>query len=180
MKMSLRTLIYPIIALTAFGLDFLSKIAIQKNMTLYQSQEIIGEFLKFTFVLNKGITFGMFNNANGNSPSFMPVILVVMAFTAMLIVLYLFFNLSKYLKDGIPQEIARVAIMFVVGGALGNIVDRMINKAVVDFIDMGIGNLRWFTYNVADSFVVVGAIILGVLFVFFEKKEHLKKESEHK
>jgi signal peptidase II len=67
--------------------------------------------------------------------------------------------------------------MFVAGGALGNIPDRLFlfngdgHLTVLDFIDMGIGNVRWFVYNIADASVVVGSIGLAILFLLFEIKK---------
>lgn len=65
-----------------------------------------------------------------------------------------------------------IIFSFIVGGAIGNVVDRLRLKYVIDFIDMGIGNLRWFTYNLADAFITIGAITLIVIEVFsIEKKK---------
>ena len=59
---------------------------------------------------------------------------------------------------------------FVIGGAVGNIIDRVRLAYVIDFIDMGLGNLRWFTYNLADAFITVGAVFLLVRELFFKQK----------
>jgi signal peptidase II len=62
-----------------------------------------------------------------------------------------------------------VVFGLLIGGALGNLIDRVRFGYVIDFIDMGIGNLRWFTYNLADAFITVGAIFL-LAREFFRKK----------
>ena len=59
----------------------------------------------------------------------------------------------------------------ILGGALGNIIDRMIRGFVVDFLDFGIATYRWYTFNVADIFIVSGCILLSILIIFFEIKE---------
>ena len=64
-----------------------------------------------------------------------------------------------------------VVFGIIIGGALGNIFDRVRLDYVIDFIDMGFGNLRWFTYNLADAFITVGAIFLLVRELFFRKKD---------
>jgi signal peptidase II len=59
----------------------------------------------------------------------------------------------------------------IVGGAIGNLADRIRLKYVIDFIDMGIGNLRWFTYNLADAFVVVSAVLLIINELFWNRNK---------
>lgn len=182
-KEKLRMMLFPLIAIGVVILDLVSKYFVKQKLPLGKPVEIWGNFLRFTFVYNKGITFGMFNNPNTNS-TVMLILLTVLALSALSLVVYFYLNITKFLKDGKPQTIGMVALMAIVGGALGNIIDRLFlfnlpgMNAVVDFVDVGIKNTRWYVFNVADSFVVVGAIVLGILFIFFEKKEKKAKEKE--
>lgn len=172
MKKILRVLAYPALSLAALALDLVSKQLIKLAYAREYGvpHDVIGSLLRFTYVHNKGITFGMFTSA-GSSGGAGVVFLVLLATAALAFVVYLFLNVSRLLQDGKPQLAARLTLAGIVGGALGNIVDRAFNGYVTDFIDMGIGSLRWFTYNIADMFVVLGALTILILFLFFEKKK---------
>lgn len=161
-------IIYPFIAVFVTALDLFTKHLVIKNLGLYHPVNIIGDFIRFTFTYNTGITFGLFAGANNR---LFPVLLISISCVALAVVIYLAINLSKNLNGKIAVRVGRLSLMFIIGGALGNMIDRLMNKAVVDFIDVGIGKIRWYTFNTADSFVVVGGIILGILFIFFEKKK---------
>ncbi len=168
MKLISKFIIYPLIAIAVACLDLFTKYLIKGNFdTPGQSIEIAGNYLRFTLVYNKGITFGLFNGINGN---ILPFILIILAVLSLSIIIYLYFNISNTLQGRVPKIFGRISLMFIIGGASGNIIDRIINKVIVDFIDIGIGNRRWYTFNIADSFVVTGAIVIGVLLIFFEKK----------
>jgi signal peptidase II len=174
-KFNIKSLLLPLIALAIVGLDIYTKFLVVENLPLMQSVEVIGNFARFTFVYNTGITFGMFSRIDA---SFLPFILSITAMLALAVVFFFYFNIAKFIRDGRPQSWARVAIMFITGGAIGNnLLDRLFlfNKdgvmAVVDFIDIGIGVHRFYIFNVADSFIVIGSIMLAILFFFFEKKQ---------
>ena len=94
------------------------------------------------------------------------LISLTLTIIAFIVVLYLFF-ISK-------DNLFSLALSFIIGGAMGNLWDRFAYKEVVDFIDMGIGRYRWFTYNIADSFVVMG-ISLALIFYL---RETLKENRE--
>ncbi len=168
MKLIIKSSIYPFIAAAITCLDLFTKYLIKNTFDdSGQSVEIAGNYIRFTLIYNKGITFGLFNMVKS---SLMPVFLVILAILALTVVVYLYINISHSFKGQIPGILGKIALMFIIGGAMGNIIDRLLNKAVVDFIDVGIGNHRWYTFNTADSFVVIGGIILGILFLFFENK----------
>ncbi len=181
MKKKWKLGLFGLIPLGILAGDLISKYFIVMEPRPYK-KEIIGNFFRFTFVYNEGITFGLFNSASNNV---MPYILSILSLIALGVVVYLFLKIDSFVKEGPAQNWGRVALMFVLGGALGNIIDRLFffndptipgHKAVVDFLDVGIKDVRWYTFNVADSFVVVGSIILGVLFLFFEKKKGDNKQ----
>ena len=92
------------------------------------------------------MSFGLFNGGNGT---------LLFAALAAVIVAALLWWLSRAREAGL-----QVAIGLVVGGAIGNIVDRLVRGAVVDFLDFHLGGLHWFAFNLADT-----AICLGVFFI---------------
>jgi signal peptidase II len=175
MNQRYRILAYSLIAVAAAALDLISKYLVVTNLHQGNPVNIIGDFLRFTFIWNPGITFGFLSGAGGTK-QWVPFLLIAFATAALVLVIFLFFRIPRYLKPGWPVTTAKVAAMMVSGGAAGNITDRLIRGAVVDFIDVGIGHLRWYIFNVADCFVVVGAIVLFLLFFFFEKKPEKASE----
>lgn len=108
----------------------------------------ITPFLNFRLSWNKGVTFGIFNDFG----PWMPVILIGVAI-AILILLLGWLRKARTLY-------AALGLGFVMGGAVGNIIDRLRFGAVVDFIDFHLGGLHWYTFNVADSAIVLGVGLL--------------------
>ena len=97
---------------------------------------------------NTGAAFGLFQNMN---PVFIGVAIVVST------------GLIVYARQvGSDQRLMGVALGFALGGALGNLVDRVRLGQVLDFIDIGFGPTRWYTSNIADASIVLGVILLGV------------------
>ncbi len=133
----------------AFGVvivDQLAKAAVTSNLSPGESIQVIGEYLRIVFGQNSGALFGLFKD---NAAMFGIVSLVVIA----LIVIYeARAGTSLYLT---------VTLGLLLGGAVGNMVDRLRLGYVVDFVDVGIGSTRFYTFNVADS-----AISLAILLLF--------------
>ncbi len=168
MKDRNKYILYPILAAAITGLDLFSKYLIRQNLILHKPVPVLGDFFRFTLVYNYGITFGMFNKGEGGAS---PVVLIILATLGLSAVVFFFLKVNQFIKDGRPQSLARLCLAFIMGGALGNIIDRAVFGRVTDFLDVGLGTVRWYTFNVADSFVVVGSIFLAVLMFFYEKKK---------
>jgi len=115
---------------------------------------LLGGVLRFQMTLN---TRGIFGLSFGSDHLYflLPVIGIV-------VLAYLFF-IAK-------NRIESVVVGLIIGGALGNLIDRLRLNAVVDFIDMGVGNIRWPTYNLADAFITIGIIVL-LLYGIGHKKD---------
>lgn len=107
---------------------------------------VIGDWFRITLVKNSGAAFGMFQGGR--------VFLVAMSIVATLFVILVAQRVAS--KD----RWRSVLLGVILGGALGNLVDRLYPGQVIDFIDMGIGAHRWPVYNIADSAVTVGGILL--------------------
>ncbi len=127
--------------------DQVAKSWILSNVPSGGAIEIAGPYLRLIVNRNTGGLFGLFQ---GNAPLFAVVSLAVMA----LIVAYEW-------RAG-AGLVPTLALGLLLGGAIGNFIDRIRLGYVVDFVDMGIGGLRWYTYNVADT-AISGAIVLLVL-----------------
>ncbi len=142
----------------AFLLDQITKLLIVHFLSPFDPPyEFIGSILRFRVAYNP---YGVFSISFG--PSYLYYILHFVG-----IILFTFIGLSQKTK-------LRVVLFgLIVGGALGNVFDRIRLKYVIDFIDMGIGNFRWFTYNLADAFVTVSAVILIINELFKKPEKNL-------
>ena len=120
----------------------------------------ISPFLNFYLVWNTGIGFGLIAMDASIYYHILTLIIVIVN-----IALMYFLIKSK--------AIYAYLIALVVGGSLGNLLDRIYYYAVPDFIDLHFGNYHWYIFNVADIFITVG--IIGLLFVEFMKKEKISK-----
>ena len=150
-----------LIALLVFA-DQLSKILVKFNLTKYQRVDILGDFLRFTYVENQGIAFGI-------DTSRFHILIVLLTLFAIIALFYYKINSSlKYEK---------IPLILIIGGAIGNAIDRILVLipsfnyfGVIDFIDMGIGNYRWFIFNLADTFITIGVILYFILHYKFNKE----------
>lgn len=152
-----------IIIVASFLLDQVSKLLVKKTMYLGQSIEVFGDYVRLTYVENPGMAFGI-RVGNGTVYTLLTILAI------MGIVYYMW----VYLKEDIK---VKSALALVLGGAFGNLIDRILYSRVVDFIDVGIKNTRWPVFNVADSVVVIGMIILSIYMFFLDKP--VKDEAEN-
>jgi signal peptidase II len=136
-------------ALIAVIMDGLTKLWVVQTLIPYQPVPVIGSAVRLTLGYNTGVAFSLFTNT-GWLPALM----------SSLIVVGLLFWAVKALRTGELPSIAAWPVGFIVGGALANLVNRLIAGRVVDFIDAGLGTLRWPAFNLADSFIVVPIIWL--------------------
>ncbi|MCK4353038.1 signal peptidase II [candidate division WOR-3 bacterium] len=134
-----------IVTLIILGIDQLTKWLVLKHLSMH-SIPVIGNFMRFTLVQNFYGIFGL----KFKIP-FIPLTILAVC------VLYVILCKFKVL-----------ALSLILGGALGNLIDRIRFGAVIDFLDFGIGKLRWFTFNVADAAITIG--ILWLLIASFKKK----------
>jgi signal peptidase II len=143
-----------ICVILAFLLDQLTKlIAVNLLRPFEPPTEIIGSILRLKLTFNP---FGVFGIAVG--PTELNYILSIVGLILLI-----------YIALTIKDRTGTVLFGLLIGGALGNLVDRIRFGYVIDFIDMGIGNLRWFTYNLADAFITLGAIFLLARELFRKK-----------
>ena len=143
------------IAAAAFAIDRFAKIAALKLLDPGESVSAIPGFLSITLVLNDGAAFGLFR---GRSAFFVLIALaVIIAITAYLI------------KSRPSDRAISAGLGLILGGALGNLADRMVFGRVIDFIDLGF----WPVFNIADSCITIGAAVL-IFAVFLSKKSKQK------
>jgi len=131
-------------------IDQLSKWIVEQSLVRGESISVLGDFFRLTHVQNPGGAFGLFRDAGS--------VFLVLSVVA---ILFLFWALRRF-----PLATAgrgAVALGIVLGGAVGNLIDRVRTQRVIDFFDVGFSDLRWPVFNVADIAVVVG---VGMFLLF--------------
>lgn len=151
----MRIRIFLLISALALFFDQLTKLAIQKTLVPFQTQPVIGHFLRFSLVYNPRGIFGL--------PIASNIGYYVLPIVGIVIVILLVIRTKSIFS--------LLAYALILGGALGNLWDRIRMGKVIDFIDIGIKNLRWYTFNLADLFLVVGIIMLIGSEIFRPKPE---------
>lgn len=134
-----------LLAAGVFVLDRVSKRWVIETLAYTHTKDVLGDFLRFTYVRNPGVAFGLFAGHG--------ISLGWLSFLALAAVVWLAVRAPS---RAWPRS---VALGLILGGAVGNLFDRMRWGSVVDFIDVGIGAHRFWTFNVADSAITVGVIV---------------------
>jgi signal peptidase II len=148
-----------LIALFVIALDRATKIAIAHHLSLHGSITIIPGFFRIIHAENPGAAFGIF----ADSPSEWKVgLLIVFSVIALLIVSALLWKNSHTMTS------TGIGLSLILGGAVGNLWDRLVSRHVVDFLLFYVGPYQWPAFNVADSAIVVGACLL-VFEILFTK-----------
>jgi len=141
-------------------LDQLSKAAVSLTLKMYEVRPLIPGVLNLTRVHNTGAAFGLL----AGQPSILRTILFLgVSLLAMGMVLWMVFRLPP------DQQLEHVALSMIFGGALGNVIDRVRLGEVIDFIDVYYGSYHWPAFNVADSGITIG-VMLVVCRLFFAKE----------
>ena len=137
--------------LLIFLLDRISKIyVINLDKKFFGSEIFSSKYLNISLIWNEGIAFGFLSFDQDNLYNLL----------TFLIILIIFFITVMILKS---SGFKKYALLLILGGALGNIFDRLMYKAVPDFIDFHVGDFHWFIFNVADIFVTLGVIFMILL-----------------
>ncbi len=143
--------LYFLIPIVVFALDRLAKVLIESYLLLYESRPIIPGFFDLTHTRNTGVAFGLF--ANSNSP-WMPYLLTLTSAAALIMIL------AYSLRHPVQDWKLQLGLMLVLGGAAGNLYDRISYGYVIDFLDVFYGTHHWPTFNLADSAISVGIGLL--------------------
>ena len=128
-------------------LDQLSKFIVHSTMSLYDSFLVIPSLLDFTYIRNEGIAFGI--NFEGGK-----------IFFIIFPILITFYLISLLKNKEFEDNSSQIALYLIIGGAIGNILDRIFRGYVVDFIDFHINGNHWYVFNIADSAVTIGLLFL--------------------
>jgi signal peptidase II len=140
-----------LIALLVVVLDRLSKWLVASNIALHDSVSVLPGFFRLTHVQNPGAAFGLFAES---SSEWKVAILILFSIVALAVVSALLW------KNSHSMTVTGVGLSLILGGAVGNLWDRLLSGRVVDFLDFYLGSYHWPAFNVADSAIVIGALLL--------------------
>ena len=153
-----------------FLINFLSIIIIflldrvSKFYVISQTEEILSsnlfssKFLNISLIWNEGIAFGLLSFNHDLFYNFLTILITI-------VVIVIFIMIWK------NEGLKRYSLIMILGGALGNLYDRIFYKAVPDFIDFHVGNFHWFIFNVSDIFITLGVLLMITLELIGYKKE---------
>jgi len=141
--------------ITVLSLDQLTKLLVNKTLFLNQSIPVIKGIFHFTLIYNRGAAFGILKNQT-------PLFIVTSIFAIVLI--------CSNLRHNKEKAIYKISLSLILAGALGNLIDRIFFGYVIDFLDFRI----WPVFNLADSAITVGAILLALSFLSQKSKAQSK------
>ena len=149
------------LVLSIFLLDRFSKIyVINLDKKFLGSEIFTSKFLNIFLIWNEGIAFGLLSFNESIFYNILTIVILVIAFVILFMAIKSI-GIKKY------------ALFIILGGAIGNLFDRIFYKAVPDFIDLHYGNFHWFIFNIADIFITVGVFFL-ILFEIFDNTKEIK------
>ncbi len=134
-------------------LDQITKFYVDSSMRLHESIPVIQGFFNITYVRNPGAAFGFLADA---SPLFRSIFFVAVTVLAIILVVHYIW------KSRAEEPFLTFALALILAGAVGNLIDRVRLGEVIDFLDVYIGSYHWPAFNVADSAISVGAVILFI------------------
>lgn len=136
-------------------IDQVIKIIINNNMKVFDSINIVPNFFRIYFVKNKGAAFSMFSGMN--------IILIVISIIAVI------YTIRYIMKNEIINKIEIISIGIILGGVVGNLIDRIVYGNVIDYLSFKLFGYDFAVFNFADIGIVVGVIILLIHFLVGEK-----------
>ena len=140
-----------IIIFSIFILDRLSKLYVIYLDKINTSSEIfLSKFLNIYLIWNEGIAFGLLSFEKDNLYNILTALIII-------IILFLLFLIIR------STGLKKYSLTMIIGGALGNVFDRIYYKAVPDFIDFHVDNFHWFIFNIADIFITIGVFLMILL-----------------
>ena len=151
----MHNLICIVLTLIIFSFDRITKIKILDNQ-LINNSIYVNDFINIDLAWNTGIGFGLFNFNSGITYHLITTVI----FTVIIFIIICFYKSKNFEK---------YAYTLILGGALGNVYDRLKFQAVPDFIDLHIENFHWFTFNIADIFITIGIVLLILIQIILKE-----------
>ena len=161
MRRPIRYLFLALLSVAIVMIDQATKLSIMQSMRLDESIPIVPNLFSLTYIRNPGAAFGLLA---GSSNAFRMVFFGVTSLFALALLGTILFRLPE--KDWMGQ----LSIAGILGGAIGNLIDRLRYGEVIDFLDVYVDSYHWPAFNVADSAISVGVVFLIIHFAFEKKK----------
>ena len=137
-----------LISILILLLDIITKQLVITNLLEHQSITIINNFFSITYAKNTGVAFSFLEG-------YLPLVILI---TSIIII-----SILIYINKNTPNKYESICYGLILGGALGNLLDRIIYGYVIDFLDFTIFNYNYPIFNIADTFIVIGILILIIL-----------------
>ena len=150
-----RILLVAGVAVLVFAIDRVTKAWVSENIPLGTARPVVGDYVRIVHAQNSGAAFGLLPERT--------TLLSVLSVVAVLAIVYYYRQIAS------NSSLVSATLGMQLGGAFGNLLDRVRQGYVVDFVDVGIGDIRFWAFNVADSSIVVG-IILVTLALWYEER----------
>ena len=147
---------YYSLAAVIFALDRLTKRIIEARFSVFDTHTVIPGFFDIVHARNRGGAFSMFADSTS---AWRPFFLIGLSLAALVLVAAILRNSARLDRP------TAIGLSLILGGALGNVFDRIVSGAVTDFLDFYIGELHWPAFNLADSAIVIGSglLLIGLL-----------------
>ena len=151
--------------ISIFFLDRISKFYVISQSEKNLSADLFtSKFLNISLIWNEGIAFGLLSFDETYFYNLLTILILI-------IIIVIFFMILK------SRGLKKYSFLMILGGALGNLYDRIFFKAVPDFIDFHIGNFHWFIFNVSDIFISLGVLFLITLELINSKKDKIDEKN---
>ncbi len=151
-----RILLVAGVAVLVFVIDRVTKAWVSENIPLGTARPIVGDYVRIVHAQNTGAAFGLLPERT--------TLLSVLSVVAVLAIVYYYRQIAS------NSALVSATLGMQLGGAFGNLLDRITQGYVVDFVDVGIGDIRFWAFNVADSSIVVGIILVTVALWYEEHR----------
>ena len=132
-------------------IDQYTKFMVTLHIPINYSIKVVEGFFNLTHIRNSGVAFGIFSDQNSELKPYLLIFVSIIAIIAILVIFH---------QSGKNKKIAQTGLVLVFSGAIGNLIDRVLHKEVIDFIDFFIDNQHWPAFNIADSCITIGVMLM--------------------
>ena len=133
-------------------IDQYTKFMITLHIPLNYSVKVVEGFFNLTHIRNSGVAFGIFSDQQSELKPYFLIFVSIIAIIAILIIFH---------QTGKEKRMVQTALVLIFSGAIGNLIDRVLHKEVIDFIDLFINNQHWPAFNIADSCITIGVMFMA-------------------
>ena len=155
-----------LVALTVFGIDRATKLLVEARISVYDTVPVIPGIFNLVYTRNRGAAFGILQTA---PESIRLLVLVGLALGVLAMIAYMLWHATRLAAPG--TAVNRIALSLVMGGAIGNLYDRIVHGSVTDFLQVFLGSYEWPSFNVADSAIFCGATLMAIDILFSPPKQ---------